>query len=182
MGIARLAPVSRRGLGTLILIMILLSSSCKGDPPPVEESGHPRFSVDTDIRNLQEVVGKSPDNLGAWIRLGNLLMDSGRFREAIAAYEKALELRPEDANVRVDMGTCYRNAGESERAAEEYRKALSFDPSNLQAHRNLGVVLAYDLGRTKEAIAELETYLRLSPDAPDAQKVRQAIKELRERS
>ncbi|MEC4685856.1 MAG: tetratricopeptide repeat protein [Nitrospirota bacterium] len=127
-------------------------------------------------------MSEKPSDLNAWIELGNLLMDSGRFREAIEVYKKILETNPDNVDVRVDLGTCYRNSGDPERATEEYRKALGYDPKNPYAHRNLGIVLAYDLGRTREAITEFEAYLELSPDASDTPQVKQAIRELKERS
>ncbi len=181
--------LSYKGLPLLfILVIMLFVSSCteKSDTPPAtpppEGFSHSPISVDGDIKRLREIVRKEPADLGVRIELGNLLMDSGRFREAIDVYEKILEINPDNVDVRVDLGTCYRNSGDPERATEEYRKALGYDPKNPYAHRNLGIVLAYDLGRTKEAIIELEAYLKLSPDASDTPQVKQAIRELKERS
>ncbi|VAX33405.1 hypothetical protein MNBD_NITROSPIRAE03-926 [hydrothermal vent metagenome] len=179
-----------RGLPLLcILVIILFTASCteKSDtppatPPPEGVSHSPIISADRDIKRLRETVSKEPADLNALIELGNLLMDNGRFREAIKIYEKILVRNPENVNVRVDLGTCYRNSGDPERAAGAYRKALSYDPKNLYAHRNLGIVLAYDLGRTGEAITEFKAYLELSPDVSDTRKVKQAIRELKERS
>ena len=171
-----------------ILVIILFVASCteKSDTPPATSPSvgisHSSISVDRDIKRLRKTVSKEPADLNALIKLGNLLMDNGRFREAIKIYEKILVRTPENVNVRVDLGTCYRNSGDPERAAGEYRKALSYDPKNLYAHRNLGIVLAYDLGRTAEAITEFEAYLKLSPDASDTRQVKQAIRELKEGS
>ncbi|VAX28947.1 hypothetical protein MNBD_NITROSPIRAE02-508 [hydrothermal vent metagenome] len=172
----------------VILVVMLFVSSCKEksdtptEIPPLEGLSHSSVSVDSDIERLRDIVRKEPADLNVRIELGNLLMDTGRFREAIEVYEKILEINPGNVDVRVDLGTCYRNSGDPERAAGEYRKALSYDPKNPYAHRNLGIVLAYDLGRTEEAIAEFETYLELAPDVSDTRKVEQAIRELKERS
>jgi len=180
----RLLPL----LFILVVIIILFMPSCTEKPdtpsplPSTEGPDHSSAGVDRDIERLRQTVTKEPGNINARIELGNLLMDAGRFSEAIDIYEEIIGMDPENVDVRVDLGTCYRNSGEPERAVEEYKKALRYDPKNLYAHRNLGIVLAYDLGRTREAIAELEAYLRLSPDAPDALQVKEAIKELRERS
>ncbi len=173
-----------------ILIIILLLSfgltSCKEAPkeeysPPVQNLNLKPINVENDIRLLKDAVSEDPKNLNAWIKLGNILMDNKRFTEAIDAYTKALELDPKNTNVRVDMGTCYRYSGDPNRAVEEYKKALQIDPNHLYAHKNLGVVLAFDLNRLKEAIGEFTTYLNLSPNAPDAAEVKKVIQDLKQR-
>jgi tetratricopeptide (TPR) repeat protein len=171
---------------TILFFLLLLSLGCndsssKNYSPPVQNLNLKPVNTEDDIKMLRTMVKEDPENLNAWIRLGNILMDSKRFTEAIEAYARALELDPRNVNVRVDMGTCYRNTGQPERAVEEYRKALTYNPKHLYAHKNLGVVLAYDLNRIKEAIPEFETYLKLSPTAPDAEQVKTALNELRQR-
>jgi len=36
----------------------------------------------------EEALAKDPKNVDAWISLGNMMMDSSRFSEAIDAYER----------------------------------------------------------------------------------------------
>ncbi|RMG75234.1 MAG: tetratricopeptide repeat protein [Nitrospirae bacterium] len=179
----------KKGLYYIISILFIfsLTTACKDNnsksytPPPV--SGvklQPQFSVDDTVKQLRQIVKEDPKNLDAWIRLGNTLMDTNRFEEAIEAYSKALELDPKNTNVRVDMGTCYRRIGKPDIAVKEYNRAIEIDPKHLFAHRNKGIVLAFDLKKPKEAIKEFETYLSLAPDAADAQKIKQIISELKE--
>ena len=148
-----------------------------GQTDQVSQYGNAGSQVDSDsqLRMLKGVVSEDPKNLRAWIDLGNAAMDSGRYKDAIDAYEAALKLDPKNVDVRVDMGTCYRNAGLSLKAVEEYRKALSINPNHAIAMRNLGVVLAYDLHKNKEAVAMFKEYLKESPSAPDAVAVGQEI-------
>jgi cytochrome c-type biogenesis protein CcmH/NrfG len=131
------------------------------------------------VKMLKEAVAKDPQNVNAWIQLGNIMMDTSRFNEAIDAYQKALELDPKNVDVRVDMGTCYRNSGKPDIAVKEYRKALEFDPQHLHAHQNLGVVLAYDLKDYKGAAKEFETALALAPNGPSAPQLKQEIQRLK---
>jgi regulator of sirC expression with transglutaminase-like and TPR domain len=65
------------------------------------------------------------------------------------------------------------------RAEKEFRKALEMNPNHAIAHRNLGVVLAYDLKKKDGAVKEFERYLQLSPNAPDADNIRQTIASLK---
>ncbi len=152
--------------------------------PPVSPGGGvtPSVAFDNEIKLLRDIVVKEPDNLNAWIKLGNVAMDTKRFDEAINAYSNALRLDPSNVNVRVDMGTCYRRAGNALKAVEVYDKAIEIQPGHLYAHKNRGVVLAFDLHRYAEAAREFESYLKLSPDASDAQQIREIINELKTKS
>lgn len=141
-------------------------------PPPSVKSPE-------ELRQLENLTKQNPGNVNAWIALGNAQMDAQRFAEAIIAYQRALELDPKNVDVRVDMGTCYRGVSQPEKALEEYRKALKIKPSHPNAHRNSGVVLAYDLNRKAEGIKAFEKYLEVFPGAVDAVQIRQTIEELK---
>ena len=131
-----------------------------------------------EIEQLKSTAQNAPKNAHAWISLGDALMDSRRFGEAIEAYQKGLELDPKNVNARVDMGTSFRAIGKFDKAVEEYRKALKVNPNFPNGRRNLGVVLATDLHQNKEAIVELQKYLELAPNAPDAADIKQLIQQL----
>jgi tetratricopeptide (TPR) repeat protein len=130
------------------------------------------------IDRYQAAVKQSPKSAPAWINLGDVLMDSQRFAEAIDAYDKALALDPKNVNVLVDQGTCYRGVGKFDKAVEQYRKAIKIDPQFPNAHRNLGVVLTADLHKNEEGVKEFEKYLELQPNAHDAESIRQTIRQL----
>jgi tetratricopeptide (TPR) repeat protein len=132
-----------------------------------------------EMKLLEETAKANPKNANAWTALGNALMDSRRFSEAIDAYQKSLDIDPNNVDVRVDMGTCYRNSGKPDRALEEYRRALKINPNHPFAHRNSGVVLAFDLHDKAQAIKEFEKYLELAPNAPDASQIRNTIEQLK---
>ena len=166
---------------TASLAVLLFLANCQKKEEPKIQPLLPSGPIQTqnEIVQLREAVRQDPKNVNAWTGLGNILMDASRFQEAIGAYQKALELDPKNVDIRVDMGTCYKNIGNPDKAVEEYRKALAIDPRHLNAHRNLAVVLASDLGEKKQATKEFEEYLRLSPNAPDADQIRQEIARLK---
>jgi len=145
-------------------------------PPPM-----PAMPTQLQVNQLQEAATAAPKNPQAWIALGDAMMDSQRFSEAVEAYQKGLALDPKNVPARVDMGTCYRGLGKFDKAVEEYRKALKIEPNFPNGHRNMAVVLGYDLHKTSEGLAEFKKYLDLAPNAPDAPQVRQAIQELSSR-
>jgi tetratricopeptide (TPR) repeat protein len=171
------------------LLVIVAFAGCKQQDKPQWQGGgqepvaYPGGSAPSvmpgEINRLKAIAESSPKNVNAWIALGNALMDSQRFLEAVDAYQKALALDPKNVDARVDMGTCYRGIGQPERALEEYRAAVKINPRHLNAHRNSGVVLAYDLNRRAEAVKEFEKYLELAPNAPDAVDIRKTIEQLK---
>jgi len=163
------------------LVAVFLFANCQKKEEPKIQTPFPAgtMAMQGKILQLQESVRQNPKNMNARIDLGNSLMDAGRFPEAADAYQKALEIDPKNTDVRVDMGTCYRSAGQPDRAAEEYRKAIALNPGHPNAHRNLGIVLAFDFKNKREAIKEFEEYLRVAPNAPDTQKISQLIAELK---
>jgi tetratricopeptide (TPR) repeat protein len=170
----------KRFLALCLLALLFLANCQKKEEPKVQTPLPPEaIQTQNQIIFLQNAVMQNPKDIVAWIELGNILMDTSRFQEAINAYQKALELDPKNVDVMVDMGSCYRGIGKPDIAVEEYRKALAINPRHLYAHRNLGTVLSFDLGNKKQGIKELEEYLRLSPNTPDADRIRQELARLK---
>ncbi len=59
-------------------------------------------------------------------------------------------------------------------AIANYQKAIKLKPNLASAHRSLGVAYT-KIGQVDKAAKEYETYLKLQPDAPDANQVRQIL-------
>lgn len=165
----------------VLLFVILAAVACQQREEPRSGGQFPAGSIRSqeEVRLLQDIVRQDPGNVNAWIQLGNLLMDTSRFGEAVDAYQKALAIDPKNVDVRVDIGTCYRNSGKPELAAQEYRKALELNPNHLNGRKNLAIVLAYDLRDSQQAIKEFEMYLKTAPNAPDAENVKREIERLK---
>ncbi len=170
----------------IILFFVYAAAGCQQKEEPKSPYQFPTgpvqggpVQVQDDVKILREAVKKDPGNVNAWIKLGNTMMDTSRFHEAIEAYQKALEIDSKNVDVRVDLGTCYRNVGRPDMAVKEYKKALEINPQHLNGRKNLAVVLAYDLHDNKQAAKEFEKYLELVPNAPDAAQIRQEIQKLK---
>jgi cytochrome c-type biogenesis protein CcmH/NrfG len=166
------------------VILIFAVAGCQKKEEPKQQYEFPSGSVGPvqsmdQVKLLREALAKDPKNVNAWISLGNMMMDSSRFSEAIDAYEKALAIDPGNVDVRVDMGTCYRNTGKPDLAVKEYRKALEVNPQHMHALKNLGIVYAYDLKDSKEAVKAFEKALAVAPNDPDAERLKQEIQKLK---
>jgi tetratricopeptide (TPR) repeat protein len=99
--------------------------------------------------------------------LGALLAATGRFDEAIAEYERAVERDPYDSDVRTNLAAVLVRKGKLAQASRELRRALELDPENVGALTNLGLVYA-EQGQFDRAAAEFEAALRINPRQPQA--------------
>ncbi len=163
----------------ILVSLVFIMASCQQKEEPKSQFSVPPLQSQDTLKRAQEMVKNDPSNVNAWIQLGNISMDTSRFNEAIEAYQKALNIDPRNVDVRVDMGTCYRNIGKPDVAVKEYRKALEINPNHPNGHKNLAIVLAYDLKDNLQAAKEFERYVQLVPNAPDAEKARQEMQRLR---
>ncbi len=93
--------------------------------------------------------------------------DAATEDEAIASYQKTLELEPAHAAAHINLGTIYYHRQDFVRAEQHYRKAVEIDPRYALAHFNLGNVLD-ETGGIQAAIASYKTALVLAPTYADA--------------
>jgi cytochrome c-type biogenesis protein CcmH/NrfG len=165
----------------VFLLLLTVATACQKKEEPESQSQPPAgmLYTENELKLLRDAVKNDPGNLNGWISLGNLLMDSSRFNEAVDAYQRALTIDPKNVDVRVDMGTCYRNSGKPEIAIKEFRKALEINPGHPYGHMNLGIVLAYDMKDNAQAIKEFERFLQLALNSPDANQIRMEIQRLK---
>lgn len=63
------------------------------------------------VRYLERATALSPENERAWSQLGYDLSRLGRTEEAIDAYERALELTPEDIHAATELALIYVDRG-----------------------------------------------------------------------
>lgn len=95
----------------------------------------------------------------AMARIHGLL---GHEQEALAAFERALEVAPGDPEVPFQLGNHFFRRGEHARAVTQFERAIAINPNHKNAHNNLGAALR-ELGRFDEAIGHLNEALRIDP-------------------
>ena len=89
---------------------------------------------------------------------------AGRWPDAIAAYEAALQQAPDRPNSWFNLGYVCRRAGRFEAALAAYQQALSHGVQQAEeVHLNRGVIYADDLRRPEAAERELQAALALNP-------------------
>jgi Tfp pilus assembly protein PilF len=98
---------------------------------------------------------------------GLQLEQAGAVKDAIQAYETAVQLDPTSAGAWVNLGTIYFNARQFAKAEAHYRRALEADPSYALAHFNIGNL--YDeRGDFDRALHHYKNAVDLSPQYGDA--------------
>ena len=76
--------------------------------------------------HLKRLIDENPTDYFLWSRLGNLLKYAEQKQKAVEAFEKAVELNPQDIESHHSLGDCYLADAEPERAAEHFHAALRF--------------------------------------------------------
>jgi predicted O-linked N-acetylglucosamine transferase (SPINDLY family) len=87
----------------------------------------------------------------------------GRLAEALAQYERAVQLKPDFAEACNNLGVTLQALGRTPEALASYQRALALAPGYAEAHNNCGNALK-QLQRPAEALASYERALAIKPD------------------
>lgn len=128
-----------------------------------------RFDAVIDILNSKVLIRMEHDPL-LWNHLGLAYMNRENFENAIKAFEMAVSIDEEYADVYVNLGNLYfshflrtkeRNA--YQKALHNYKKAIEVQPNNPEAFNGLGSAYM-QVGRVEDAIYLWEIALILEPN------------------
>lgn len=163
------------GLGFLGGVVLTTYKLSRLNPPDVHEPIQKNISEMTG--SLESETVQNPDNVQAWIQLGNLYFDSEAYDKAIRAYEKALELKPGNPDVLTDLGVMYRSAGHPDKAIHAFDRAIAADPNHETAHFNKGIVLMHDIKDQEQAVRIWKNLLEINPlfTTPNGQTLQEIV-------
>ena len=148
-------------------------------PPHPSSASEIKTNNLAEVEALEKIIAKDPKNLRANIMLGNIYFDTGRNEEAVKAYRVALQVAPDNPDLRTDMGICLRRLGRVDEAIEEFRMASKSDPGHYQSRYNLGLTLLNDKKDLGGAIEAWEELLRAVPEFPGRDKLSRQIEMLK---
>ena len=97
--------------------------------------------------------------------LGKAFAQKGRWDDAIAQFQEALQTRPDNAATHCDLGIVLRQAGRLDEAIDQLRRALQLKPGFVLAHNALGNAFL-EKGAAAQAMAQFERAAQLAPDDP----------------
>jgi tetratricopeptide (TPR) repeat protein len=104
----------------------------------------------------EQALALAPDMLDARLALGLLYHRADLLDDALREYVTVASRDPRNVTARYNIGLVHQQKKAPDRAIAAYREALAIDPGAANVRYNLGYVLAHDLGRWDDAIAEYE--------------------------
>ena len=129
-----------------------------------------------EIVGIAKHINKNQQLSSGYFNLGYLYDELGgkdNLQKAIAAYQKAIEIKPDKHEAYNNMGIAYRKLGGKDnlqKAIAAYQKAIEIKPDYYGAYNNMG--LAYnDLGgedNLQKAIAAYQNAIEIKPDGHEA--------------
>ena len=114
-------------------------------------------------RALRDILRADPKNPQANLRLGYVLMESGRCGDAIARFSAAIDAGVPGAEAHLGRAGCETAARNFTAATRTLMAAQAIEPENAIISANLGLVLS-DSGQPAAAIPHLQRALSLDPD------------------
>jgi TolA-binding protein len=139
--------------------------------------------VEKAVEVLSEAAKLIPDDFSTRLNYGFALMNKKQFEMAEVELREAVKKSPDAPIVHMYLGITLATLKQNEEAEKELLQAVSLPGGDglAQAHRYLGGIL-WSKREYSKAADELEKYLKLSPNARDSERTREAIKELRSKA
>jgi len=124
---------------------------------------------------LKTALKISPDSANPLLNHGIVLALMGKFDLAVADLELALKQKDQSAKGHFYLGQALANLRRFGEAEQHLTRAVALGGDEMKdAHRFLGIIYL-QRGEREKGVTELETYLKLAPNAKEADQIRQII-------
>ena len=125
-------------------------------------------NLDASAQQLQKAVDANPNDPRALNDLGQVLVRTGRAREAITYLDKAVSLKSDSWAYQFNRARAYAQLEEWGQAVEGYRTAAQLFPDDYATQYNLAKALQAS-GNIADALAAYEKAIALAPGQSDFQ-------------
>ena len=115
---------------------------------------------------LLELTAREPELSGPWANLGTVYLALDDPPAARVAFQRAVEINPDNCAAYNEMGVMSRQSGDFITAEANYLACVERVPDFREAYLNLGILYELYLGKLPEALAAYRTYQSLL-EAPD---------------
>jgi tetratricopeptide (TPR) repeat protein len=135
--------------------------------------------LDSSLAAFEHLLKLEPNNVQAIVHHGLALEDAERYDDALAEYQRATTLAPDDPLPYINLGALlYFQFKRIYDAKVALTKAISLKSDSADAHFNLGVLFA-DANLFREAKVEWERVLEISPTGAAANLARENLERIR---
>jgi tetratricopeptide (TPR) repeat protein len=110
---------------------------------------------------------RNPDVAAVHRIAGLLAANGGRHEQAVAEYQRAIEIEPDDSDAYRRLGMVYKTDGQMAQALAALRRAVELAPDYFKTHQELGAFYA-NTAKYREAADQFEKTVALAPNEPDA--------------
>ncbi len=107
-------------------------------------------------------LAKNPNCWAGENNLGYALAQKGQVDDAILHYQKALEIKPDNASAYTNLGNALLQKGQVDQALADFQKALEIYPNDGDFNYNLGNAF-FRKGRLNEAITHYQQAIIINP-------------------
>jgi len=119
------------------------------------------------LATYSRAISREPENVDAYLRLGNTLHEKERYGDAVAIYDRALALRLDSGALHHNRGNTLLELGRWEEAIASYREALRHMPSFAEGYVTIATALQ-SLRKPYEAMASCYRALAIDAECAEA--------------
>jgi eukaryotic-like serine/threonine-protein kinase len=123
--------------------------------------------LDRAVESVRAAQTRNPDVAAVHRIAGLLKANDGQYEQAIAEYQRAIEIEPANSDAHRRLGQASKANGQMDQALREFRRAVDLDPDYFKTYQDLGTFYL-DQGDYNNAVVQFQTEVKRAPDEPDA--------------
>jgi tetratricopeptide (TPR) repeat protein len=135
-------------------------------------------NYDEAIKHMKVAIEKDPSDLENKLRLGNILMETGRMDEGRVLLATVDDSAVKDPAIFVNVGISLMNQNKADEALPYFEKAVKNFPEKGDGYYYRGLI-RLQKGDTEGTKADFKKFIELSPNAPEAAAARKALEQLK---
>ena len=135
------------------------------------------FCAKTSLNELEPLEAILPkSDASTHCNRGESFLSDERYDEALAEFQKAIDIKPDYARAYFGRGHIYRRTKRYVNAIIAFQQAIKFKPNYKEAHYGLGIV-HFESGDNSKAIAAVNVALKIDPNYQPARQLLEIIPE-----
>ncbi len=132
---------------------------------------------DDAIKDITAFIEFSPNSAFAYYIRAKAHRGKGDMEKSLEDYNKMIELNPRLAGVYFERGQIKNQLERTDEALEDFNTSIDLFPYNPLAYLHRGNTFK-KLGKNENAVKDYLIYLKLNPNAPDAEEIKKEIEDM----